>query len=294
MNLKFKILIILFFIAAAGVLYLVYASEKVVYTDIAIPESQGDNKIAGNNNITGQELKDEDEKAVEEAIKPDEEQKEQTEDIVKAEEKPDEEQIADNAPEVLKILLDVPFTPQAPFAEWSDPVHQDGCEEAASLMAVSWAKGQSLSRETAKEKIIAASDYQSGKYGEYRDTSATDTAERIIKGYFGHKNVEVKTGITVKDIVLELINGNIIILPMNGQVLGNPYYTPPGPERHMVVVIGYNEEKKEFITNDPGTRRGESYYYPEDVLYSAIRDYPSGYHAPIEKIEKTMIVVKPE
>ena len=34
------------------------------------------------------------------------------------------------------VLLNVPFTSQAPFGEWSDPRHQDGCEEAAALMAV--------------------------------------------------------------------------------------------------------------------------------------------------------------
>ena len=56
---------------------------------------------------------------------------------------------------------------------------------------------------------------------------------------------------------------------------------------------GYNNPliKKEFITNDPGTRKGELYRYNETVLYSAIRDYPTGYHETINKIEKNMIVV---
>ncbi len=41
-------------------------------------------------------------------------------------------------PELLpsSILLDVPFTSQAPFAEWSDLVYQNACEEAVLVMAI--------------------------------------------------------------------------------------------------------------------------------------------------------------
>jgi hypothetical protein len=197
-------------------------------------------------------------------------------------------------PEVRNVLLDVPFTPQAPFAEWDNPIYQDGCEEAASLIAVRWVRGQSLSLEQADEEIVAASNYQTKEYGEYRDASAQDTADRIIKGYFGYDRVEVKRDITIEDIINELMRGNIVITPMNGQKLNNPFYTPPGPVRHMVVIRGYDRDKKEFITNDPGTRRGEGYRYDQEVLYNAIRDYHTGYHIPIEKEEKTMIVVKAE
>ena len=57
------------------------------------------------------------------------------------------------------------------------------------------------------------------------------------------------------------------------------------------MIRGYDSDKGEFITNDPGTKRGELYRYDQDVLYNAIRDYPSGYHKPITRIEKTMILV---
>src|SRR3989344_3566435 len=33
-----------------------------------------------------------------------------------------------------KILLEVPFTSQAPRANWAEPRFQDGCEEAAGIM----------------------------------------------------------------------------------------------------------------------------------------------------------------
>jgi len=41
----------------------------------------------------------------------------------------------------------------------------------------------------------------------------------------------------------------------------------------------------------PGTRKGELYEYDTKVLFNAIRDYPTGYHEPLSKIEKNMIVV---
>ncbi len=135
-------------------------------------------------------------------------------------------------------------------------------------------------------------EYQKKNYGEYRDTSAEDTVARITKGYFAYSQAEVRRGITINDIINELGKGNLVITPMDGQRLKNPHYTPPGPERHMLVIRGYDSKTKEFITNDPGTRLGEKYRYKEEVLYNAIRDYLTGYHLPIGKEEKVMIVVK--
>lgn len=206
---------------------------------------------------------------------------------------PLEDELAAGA-QIKNVLLDAPFIVQAPFAEWSDPRQQDGCEEAAVLMAVRWARGEELTKAQAKKEILTASAYQSEQYGEYRDTSAEDTAERILYGYFGYKNYEVKKDITAIDIIKELMLGNVIIAPMDGQVLGNPFYTRPGPERHMLLINGYDADTEEFITNDNGTRKGEGYRYARDVLFDAIRDYPSGYHVPIEVSVKVMIVVRQE
>lgn len=274
MKLRYKVIIVLFAVIMTEWWYLAYKSEKIVVynedneatqfvvqeSDVILIEEGGDSQNTPKT----------------------------TEDEVKSEE---ENLNIEDGLEMLNIIYKVPFTPQAPYAEWSDPVHQDGCEEAVSLMAVLWARGEVLNQSKAKEEIVAASDYQAENFGEYRDASVKDTAKRIIKGYFEYNKVEVKTVITAKDIIQELIKGNIIIIPTDGQKLDNLYYTPPGPERHMLVVIGYDEENQEFITNDPGTKRGENYRYSEKVLFDAIRDYHTGYHAPIDAIEKNMIVI---
>lgn len=194
-----------------------------------------------------------------------------------------------------KVLHDVPFVSQAPTGNWDDPRQQDGCEEAASLMSMLWVKGEKTPT-TPQEKetqLLAISQFQSSKYGTYHDTSAQDTVERILKGYFDYHNVDVVYDITTEDIKQELYNGNLIIVPADGQKLGNPYFTQPGPERHMLVVRGYDPGRDEFITNDNGTRRGEGYRYKAGVLMSAIRDYPTGDHQPILEVRRAMIVIKP-
>jgi hypothetical protein len=59
----------------------------------------------------------------------------------------------------------------------------------------------------------------------------------------------------------------------------------------MVLIKGYDPEKQEFITNDPGVSQGESYRYPINIFMDAIRDYPTGDHVPILSVEKDGIIV---
>ncbi len=190
------------------------------------------------------------------------------------------------------VLLDVPFTPQAPFGNWSDIRQQSGCEEAAALMAMRWVKGKSLTLEEAEKEIIAISDFELKTYGHFHDTSAEDLVARIFKGYFKYNNVEVRYDIKATDIRSELDKGNLVLVPANGQKLNNPYYKAPGPLEHMLIIRGYDSKTGEFITNDSGTKKGELYRYSEDIVMEAIYDYPTGYHEPVNGIKKVMIVVK--
>lgn len=196
-------------------------------------------------------------------------------------------------PTTQDVLLDVvPFTPQAPLGDWGDIRQQSGCEEAVALMAMRWVQGRSLTLEEARKEIIAISDFELNNYGHFHDTSTQDTVDRIFKGYFKYNNVEIKKGFTAKDIETELSNGNLVIVLANGQKLGNPYYKQPGPLEHALLIKGFNSSTGEFITNDSGTKMGESFRYPEEVVMNAIHDYPTGFHEPISEMRKIMIVVK--
>lgn len=189
--------------------------------------------------------------------------------------------------------LSVPFISQAPLGNWADQRQEAGCEEASVLMAMLWVRGKkSIAPLDAESQIITISDWEQKMYGEYRDTKAQDTIDRIFKGYFGYSNVELKENITTTDIKAELERGNMVIVPVNGRKLRNPFYVPPGPIQHNILIRGYDSATKEFITNDSGTRRGEKYRYAEDVLYNALQDYPTGNHEIIFSVEKVMIVVK--
>lgn len=190
------------------------------------------------------------------------------------------------------ILLDVPFTRQAPFGNWDDERQQDGCEEASALMAVRWAKDQDLTLKEAENEILAASDFEFTQYGSYHDTSVADSITRIYVGYFHFNNAEAHYGISSADIISELSNGNLVVVPANGQKLNNPNFTYPGPTHHMLVIRGYDPKTNEFITNDPGTRLGEEYRYPVSTMMNAIYDYVTGDDEPVPKIIKAMIVVK--
>jgi hypothetical protein len=189
------------------------------------------------------------------------------------------------------ILLDVPFLAQAPLGQWNNPVYQDACEEASLLTAILWVRGvESISREEATDEIKKFSDFEIEKYNNFYDHSTADTAQ-IMKDYFEYYNIEVKNDISTEDIIKELESGSLVIVPINGQILKNPFYTPPGPDRHMLVIIGYDFQAKEFITNDVGTRHGEKFRYKEDILEASIRDYSTGHKEPILEIKKPMIVV---
>ncbi|MCX6797884.1 MAG: C39 family peptidase [Candidatus Falkowbacteria bacterium] len=185
-----------------------------------------------------------------------------------------------------------PFTSQAPLAEWSDQRQQDGCEEASALMAMLWVKNKgAITKINAKKEILAISNFEKKKYGEYRDVGLPDIIKWIFNFYYKYAKVRLVKDIKLADIKNELKAGRIVLLPMNGQALKNPHFKTPGPERHMILVYAYDEKKQEFITNDPGTRYGAAYRYPEKILYGAIRVYSTGYHKKIDKLSKKAMIV---
>lgn len=192
------------------------------------------------------------------------------------------------------VANDVAFAAQAPLGRWSDRREQEGCEEASAFMAVKWARSEPFDLTEAERVIRAASDWEAATYGNYEDTSARDTADRIIKGYLGYGAVEAKDGIGADDIYRALADGGVVAVPVNGRLLPNPYFAQPGPIRHMLLVTGYDAAADEFVTNEPGTVHGAGFRYARADLTIALMDYPSGYHEPLVPGKTAMIVVRPE
>lgn len=189
----------------------------------------------------------------------------------------------------VKTYLPVPFLCQAPYGNWSQP-WQDGCEEAAIIMAMRYVKGERLTKAEGNRVILDQVAFQRRKLGGHYDLTAEQSAQ-LIKDYYNYNNVEVRYDITIEDIKGELAKGNLVITPMAGRELSNPYYTLPGPIYHYMLFKGYDDRSGEFITNDPGTKRGRNYRYKYEIAYDAIHDW-TGSKQTIASGKKAMIVVK--
>lgn len=191
-----------------------------------------------------------------------------------------------------ELILKVPFTSQAPLGEWRDTRQQDGCEEAAVAMVMAWVGGEkNISKKDWRLRILILSDFEYKKYGEYRDVALHDMVAWLFNDYFNYWQVRVKTISKVSDIVRELEAGRVVLIPLDGRTLKNPNFTGAGPERHIILIKGYNYQTKKFITNDPGTRNGENYRYSEKVIFNAVRNYKTGHKLPFGSLKKEMIVV---
>jgi hypothetical protein len=185
------------------------------------------------------------------------------------------------------INLAVPFTSQAPHGNW-DSVHKEACEEASVLMLDAFFDGRALTPEGAEAELQELVQWQMNRFGYFEDTSAEETAI-MLREFYGYTDVTVHTLPTLEGLRALLLRGVPVIVPVYGRALGNPYFQQPGPVYHVLVVRGLTDEGK-FITNDPGTRRGEAYIYDAEVLWEAIHDWNGG---DVERGEKVMIVVKP-
>lgn len=187
----------------------------------------------------------------------------------------------------VSVNLAVPFTSQAPHANW-DPPYQEACEEAAALMAHMFVvKKKFVSTNDRDTRIRNLITFQEKQYGLYKDTTAEQTA-RLIRDRWGH-SVDIVKDPTVTRIKEELAKGHPVIIPAAGRQLGNPNFTQPGPLYHMLVIRGYRSDGK-FITNDPGTRKGKNYVYSATTLMNAMHDWNGG---KVSTGKKVMLVIRP-
>ncbi|OHA46941.1 MAG: hypothetical protein A3A80_00860 [Candidatus Terrybacteria bacterium RIFCSPLOWO2_01_FULL_44_24] len=178
------------------------------------------------------------------------------------------------SPPPKSLNLDVPFTSQAPFAIW-DEVHNEACEEASMMMVAKYKQGVSInSPEAADQELLQIVKFENEQLGFYKDTTAQETLN-IARGFYAFKKSRLIYNPSVDDIKNELAAGNPVIAPAAGRILPNPYFKSPGPLYHMLVIRGYTADGK-FITNDPGTRRGEGFTYTYDSLMNAIHDWNGG------------------
>lgn len=170
-----------------------------------------------------------------------------------------------------KAYLEVPFFCQAPMTnDESWKIHHASCEEAALLQAVYYDKN-------IKEVDLAKVDrtlqdmivWQEKNFGVHKDIHA-DSIKILMMSFFGYTTDEIRIirKASIYEIKEQVALGFPVIAPTYGRWLKNPFYKQPGPEYHMVTVIGYTEDR--IITNDVGTKRGKDFSYPLDIFKNSM------------------------
>ncbi len=226
--------------------------------------------------------------------------------------------LATNYPLPPTHFLPIPFTSQAPTANW-DELHNEACEEASAIMASEYfssflsSPGEPalsadrrriqersyqnntdntlLDPKFVEQEITKLTDWQQKTFGYHLSISTEETAQ-MIKEVYG-LSTEIKTDYTETDLKQALVDRKLILFPANGRLLNNPYYKRTGPLYHMLVIKGY-DSKGNFITNDPGTKRGFNYPYTFHTLYEANGNYNHLTHAVALSKKNILIIPKPQ
>ncbi len=172
-----------------------------------------------------------------------------------------------------EVNLKVPFTSQAPHANWEDP-YGEFCEEASALMAAYYLQNKPIpSASLADQELLKVKSFEEGWFGYYKDTTAKETAT-ILKEHFAvpDSKLQLVSRPNIQQIKEFLAAGKIVLVPAAGRMLPNPNYTAPGPVYHMIVIKGYTKDGQ-FITNDPGTRKGADFLFDFNYVMDAMHDW---------------------
>lgn len=188
------------------------------------------------------------------------------------------------------VLLPVPFTAQAPTANW-DELHNEACEEADVIMAAQYFSGNhaaTLPASLVETEISKLTTWQKDNFGYYLDITTAEAAQMAEKVY-GLKT-KIIPNFTEADVKTALSEGKLVIISENGRLLNNPNYKQPGPIHHMLIIKGY--DAKGLITNDSGTRNGQSYRYTFKTVYNAAADWVHDKNTTDTSIKAAIIVWK--
>lgn len=166
------------------------------------------------------------------------------------------------------VMHDIPFIVQAPFGDWGG-VFQNACEEASMLMISQMHGPLLLPPIDIKKQITAFVDYEN-QHDIFSSMSVV-TVQYLLQLFFSIESHLVENP-TLDVMKRQLVDG-VLIAPMSGEILANPQFRRPFPPYHMLVITGYDDAKKEFIVNDPGTKLGENYRYSYATIVNALHDW---------------------
>jgi uncharacterized protein YvpB len=186
---------------------------------------------------------------------------------------------ADVPPVILPaaVILNVPFTPQAPLGNWAQRQHT--CEEASIVMVDRYLKGDHNGNLIDPATADAAINQISG-WKVAVDLTTQQIGELAKKNLGWQYKVLPADRLSMKQ---QLALGRPLIVGVRTHGLGNPNYPgyrnhfedPAYSVSHYLVVIGY--EGDNFVLNDPGLTKGKGYHISFDQLMHAIDDLDQAY-----------------
>ncbi len=172
--------------------------------------------------------------------------------------------------------LPVPFMAQAPEGNWVEPWY-NACEETSLAMVELYYRTHSSTTPSiaeAKKSIMLVMEYKNKEFGSSLDESPERVAE-IANTLFGW-HASVKTNSTLEDIKKQINKGHPVLVPFDTRKVVNSNFINPKPDYHMAVIIGYDDERQQFIVHDPGTSDGEEFRYSYTELMEANNNYTIG------------------
>jgi hypothetical protein len=195
-----------------------------------------------------------------------------------------------------RILLQVPFTTQAPLGNWAQ--HQESCEEATlSMLAAYWQRDPSvvIDPNAADATIASLVSWQVQHWGSEDDLTDARLGE-LAKQYYGYGyRIVPNTPEVVRE---QLAAGRPLIAGVRTHGLGNSNY--PGYSNHFeqqgwsvshfVLVIGYDADG--VWLNDAGITKGRGYHISWAQLTHAIDDLDQNY--PSLNEGQVLLVIGPE
>lgn len=171
-------------------------------------------------------------------------------------------------------VLPVPYINEAPSGNWTGP-WKNACEEASITMVEFYYRGRkSVTIREAEEFMSMLFAKQDKLYGSNVNADAEQLVY-LIENFTSFKGVTVRNP-TIEQIKAEIDDERPVISPHYGFALNNPNipFLRTGTSYHMMVIIGYDDERRQFIVNDDGdTKAGASHRYGYDLFRNSLHDF---------------------
>lgn len=189
-----------------------------------------------------------------------------------------------------KYLIKTAFVQQAPEKNWDQP-WQDACEEASLLTVDFYYKNKSTTPEIVRDSILDMIKFEETQ----NFTKDMNISQMAVVGeqYLNYQS-KIIDNPTLEDLKKYISQNIPIIVTANGKTLyaENKHFKSGGPYYHSLVILGYDDDKKQFIVHDVGTQFGAYFHYSYSLLLESIHDFPSsGQKEDINNGQKKVLIL---